>query len=191
MKTTRVRAGLDPRSGPRRRRSCPRRRRARRPRPPACWSSRPRRSSGGCGRTRRDPPRWRPAQRRISRGVWSGTGGALFGFQLETDIGGRRRVRQRTDRHVGRAGGGELGQALEGDAAGEFNLGAAARAADRLLDDVGRQIIDEDDISAGGESLAPPARDSAPRPRSASPAWPLSSAAPPQLHRRRAEYGCP
>ena len=54
------------------------------------------------------------------------------GFDFEADVDGRRRVRQRADRHEVGAGRGQLGHALERDAAGDLDLRAAARPADGL-----------------------------------------------------------
>ena len=48
-------------------------------------------------------------------------------LELEAEIDGRRRVRQRADRHVVGAGRRELGHALERHAAGDLDLRAAAR----------------------------------------------------------------
>ena len=52
-------------------------------------------------------------------------------FDLKADVDGRRRMRQRADRHEVGAGRRELGHALERDAAGDLDLRAAARAARR------------------------------------------------------------
>src|SRR4051812_30522457 len=66
------------------------------------------------------------------------------GFDFKADVDGRRRVRQRADRHEVGAGGGQLGNALERHAARDLDLRASAGSSHRVADAIGRHVVDED-----------------------------------------------
>ena len=88
-------------------------------------------------------------------------------LDLKADVHGGRRVRQRADRDVVGAGRRQLRDAFERHAAGDFDLGAAARARDGFANVVERQVVGQDDVGARGERLVHLTRASAPRLRSA------------------------
>src|SRR5688500_6469184 len=67
-------------------------------------------------------------------------------LQLEAQIGRRRRVRQRANRHVVGAGAGELRDALQRHPARNLDLRAPTDLLDGLPDLVGREIVEQDDV---------------------------------------------
>ena len=124
------------------------------------WSSRlPRRRTAGC-RTRRARPRSRRAPPRNRRRAatelardritdapvsdpWIAAVTLASRLELEAEIRGRRRVRQRADRHVVGAGLRQLGNPLERHAAGDLDLRAAARSRRTASRDrVDRQVVE-------------------------------------------------
>ena len=84
---------------------------------------------------RRAPPRGPEAAGRTSRAcrptMRHRAAASHVRLELEAQIRGRRRVRQRADRHVVGAGRRELGHPIERDAAGDLDLRAAARSGAR------------------------------------------------------------
>src|SRR3954462_787317 len=76
---------------------------------------------------------------------------ASEGFDFKADVDGWRGVRQRADRNEIGAGGRKLRDALERDAAGDFDLRAPTCPRDRLTDVGGGHVVHEDGVGAGGE----------------------------------------
>ena len=121
-----------------------------------------------------------------SAGIMSG------GFEFEAEIGGWSGVRERADRHVLRAGRGQLGNALERDAAGDLDLSATGHARHGFADVVGREVVEQDARRAAGDRGVELRRASPLRLRPARPRTPIARPAPSRGRRRpRAACGCP
>ena len=126
----RVRAGRARRSARRRR---PRVLRLRQPRPPRAATSIVDVTDANARTRERE---WRPTRAAAMAAARSPGIGATWpsvnALELEAEVGGAHRVRQRADRHEVGAGGGDLGQPLERHAAGDLDERAPAAAAHRF-----------------------------------------------------------
>ena len=89
----------------------------------------------------------------VTSGSALGTCRTVQWLELEAQIGGAHRVRERADRHEVRAGGRDLRNPLERHAAGDLDDARPAAARDGFAQIAGREIVDEDARRAGRQRL--------------------------------------